>query len=193
MTGLEIAMSNVMLDEETLYYQYLINNNSTSTMLNAISGNYSNNGLDALSSISSLGSLSSLGSVSGVSDFSSILQNYLTGVTANSYTESLEAATMADKLSSVLEEAEETEDTSSLTYKTVQELYEYFSEQVSAKASALMGTASDGKESSSSKTAVSSETSTIEQMNQAAMQGKEIDFSEIDDIVEAAFAEQLSW
>ena len=48
---------------------------------------------------------------------------------------------MADKLSSVLEEAAETEDTSSLTYKTVQELYEYFSEKVSLKAAALLGDA----------------------------------------------------
>lgn len=29
------------LSEKDLYYQYLINHNSTSTMLNALSGNYS--------------------------------------------------------------------------------------------------------------------------------------------------------
>ena len=29
-------MANVMFDEKTLYYQYMINNNPTSTMLNSI-------------------------------------------------------------------------------------------------------------------------------------------------------------
>lgn len=182
-------MSNVILDEEALYYQYLINNNSTSTMLNAISGNYSNDSFGTLSSLSSLGALN------GISSFSSILQNYLTGSNINTYAESVQASTMADKLSSVLEEAEKTEDTSSLTYQTVQELYEYFSNQVSAKASALLGDTSSysGDSGSTSAAKTTSAAATIDQMNQAAMQGQEFDFSDIDDVVESAFAEQMPW
>lgn len=195
-------MAGITLDEETLYYQYLINNNSTSTMLNAISGNYADNSsLSALSSIASLGSLGtldslsslgSLGSLGSVSSFASILQNCLSGSVTDSLAESTEAGSMAEKLSSVLEEAAETEDTSSLTYKTVQELYEYFSEQVSSKASALLG--STASQSSTQSAAVDTQkTSTIDQMNQAALQGQELDFSEIDNMVEAAFAEQTPW
>lgn len=179
-------MANITLDEKTLYYQWLINNNSASTMFNAISGNYTDNSYSALGSLGAIGSLGTTGSIQ---DFSSILQSYLSGVNTNSYKESIEAASMADKLSSVLEEASQTEDTSSLTYKTVQELYEYFSEQVSAKASALMqGTT--GQASASSKKS-SLENPSIAQMNQAALQGQELDFSEIDEIVENSFAERM--
>lgn len=70
-------MANVMFDEKTLYYQYMINNNPTSTMLNSISGNYGNDGFGAM------GSLGALGSLGGVSSFSSILENYLTGMKLN--------------------------------------------------------------------------------------------------------------
>lgn len=180
-------MADITLDEKTLYYQYLINNNSTSTMLNAISGTNTDNTYNTLGSLSSIGSLGGTGSIL---DFSSILEQYLSGVNTNSYEEAMEATTMADKLSSVLEEAAETEDTNSLTYKTVQELYEYFSEQVSAKASALMGnTASQSSNTSASSGTVT--TSSLEQMNQSALRGQEYDFSEIDDIVDSIFEEQM--
>jgi hypothetical protein len=43
-----------------------------------------------------------------------------------------EAATMAQSLSSVLEEAGQTEDTSSLSYRTVQEMYQYFLDKSSS-------------------------------------------------------------
>ena len=191
----------VMLDEKTLYYQYMINNNPTSTMLNAISGNYNNDSygmMDAESTISSMSAKSyscpfiaawficsndefaetafegiyrkvfgvctraclkihsrsnlaililyicgesssmrvraasrektfptrfdfikiycslfffntlsprCLFSLGGISSFSSILENYMTGMRLNSYADSIQASTMADKLSSVLEEA----------------------------------------------------------------------------------------
>ncbi len=183
-------MANVMFDEKTLYYQYMINNNPTSTMLNSISGNYGNDGFGAM------GSLGTLGSLGGVSSFSSILENYLTGMKLNSYADSIQASTMADKLSSVLEEAGKTEDTSSLTYQTVQELYEYFSEQVSTKASALLGSTlnySGSTESDSSASKTVSTNQAVDQMNQAAMKGLEYDFAEIDDIVDSAFAEQAPW
>lgn len=180
-------MSNVMLDEKTLYYQYMINNNPTSTMLNAISGNYNND------SYGMMGSLGALGSLSGISSFSSILENYMTGMRLNSYADSIQASTMADKLSSVLEEAGKSEDASSLTYKTVQELYEYFSEQASTKASALLGNTLNNSGSSSNASKAVSANSSFEQMNQAAMKGQEYDFADIDDIVDSAFAEQTPW
>lgn len=199
-------MANVSLDEETLYYQYLINHNSTSTMLNAISGNSSNDGslsaLSALSSISSLGgtdtlsslsSLGSLGSTDGISSFANILQTYLNGnASTNATSEATEAATMADKLSEVLQEAEQKEDTSSLTYQTVQELYEYFKEQTAGKAAALLGNSSDttqGTQTTGTSTSTSKNNS-VDAMNQAAIQGQEFDFSQIDSIVDSVFAEK---
>lgn len=178
-------MANVTLDEKTLYYQYMINHNSTSTMLNAISGNSSDNGWDALSSLSSLGYLGGTGSIG---DFSTILQNYLTGVNTNSYEETMEAAEMADRLSAVLDVAAKTEDTTSLTYKTAQELYEYFSEKVSAKASKLMGGVSSKTDGTSESTTASAGMASA---TQAVMQEEEFDFSQIDDMVEAAFAERM--
>lgn len=186
-------MSNVTLDEKTLYYQYLINNNSTSTMLNAINGTST----DDYDMLSSLGSLGGYGDVGSISDFSSILEKYLSGVADSgaSYEDTMDAAAMADKLSEVLEEAADTEDTNSLTYRTVQELYEYFSDQVSAKASALMGTVPESSETESQTNNSSGEQQTapsmIDQMNQAALAGQEFDFSEIDSVVEAAFAEYI--
>lgn len=83
-----------------------------------------------------------------------------------------------------------------MTYQTVQELYEYFSEQVSTKASALLGSTlnySGSTESNSSASKTVSTNQTVDQMNQAAMKGLEYDFAEIDDIVDSAFAEQAPW
>ncbi|MCH5267124.1 MAG: hypothetical protein J1E62_02165 [Lachnospiraceae bacterium] len=149
-------MSNVNLDE-TLFYQYMINNNSTSTMLNAISGNNSQDsgygniasvlsalqssgswGTGSISDVSTLlgltGDYSSIGSLNG---FSTILQAYMnqnqTGI-----------AEMVEKLEDVLEEAAETEgDTRS--YKTVQEIYDYFAEMTSGKAESLVSSNSSGQ------------------------------------------------
>lgn len=131
-----------------LYYQYLINHNSTSTMLNAISGSDNDSSdtsglMNAVSAglSSSLGGITGLDSLTGLmglgdgeglfdsaqalSSFSDILQTYMSAQTA-------EAATMAESMSSVLEEAAQTEDTSSLTYRTVQEIYQYFADKSSA-------------------------------------------------------------
>lgn len=145
-------MTKVSLDE-TLFYQYLINNNSTSTMLNALSGesdDASNSGLsgilntmqsgdllsaNSLSGLSSLigGSGNSLDSLGSVAGFDDILQLYMNR-------DSADVSAMTEKLEDVLEEAAETEDTNSLTYRTVQELYEYFAEQTSSRAASLLGT-----------------------------------------------------
>ena len=130
-------MAGIDSIDGTLYYQWLINNNSTSTMLNAISGTDSLNGVSGLGGLGGLGSLGSAGTIgtSGTS-FASILQNYMSGTNA---ADSLAAASMADKLSGILEEAAKTEDTSSLSYRTAQELYEYFSNQASVRANSLLG------------------------------------------------------
>lgn len=187
----------------TLYYQWLINNNSTSTMLNAISGTDSLDGVSGLGSIGGLGSLGSMGSVgtSGVS-FANILQSYMSGTNA---TDSLAAASMADKLSGILEEAAKTEDPNSLSYRTAQELYEYFSNQASVRANSLLGnsgtaesvagsllgkgSAGTAQSSRNAGTGSSETVSEIDALNQQMMQGREIDFSKIDAAVENAFAE----
>ncbi len=139
------------LSEKDLYYQYLINHNSTSTMLNALSGNYSDssdgNSLSGLmntisQAYSSSGLSSVLGSALGMSDngdisslgaisnFSSILKLYLNS-------EVSEAANMAEKLSDALEKADETGESLTNSYKTVQEIYQYFVDKSSSAAQAL--------------------------------------------------------
>lgn len=138
------SISGLSSLSEDLYYQYLINNNSTSTMLNALSGDASDdsgsgNLLSAVTSgltssgLSSLSGLESLlgsgenllGASQGLASFSSILETYMNAQNA-------EAARMSEKLSEVLEEAAQTEDTSSLSYRTVQEIYQYFMDKTSA-------------------------------------------------------------
>lgn len=146
-------MSNVSLDE-TLFYQYLINHNSTSTMLNALSGRDSedsaygsmagilntlqSSGTYGTGSISDVATL--LGGINGeysglssIGDFSTILQSYLTQDTT-------EATEMAQKLANVLEETKGTTEENSVTYQTVQELYEYFLEQTASRSASLLGT-----------------------------------------------------
>lgn len=152
------SVSNLSTLSRDLYYQYLIDHNSTSTMLNAISGN-DNDSLGTLGNTGALDGLSGLmgstdlmeslsgltgnigssdvlsglsglsgqsdslsGLTQGISGFADILQSYLNAQTT-------EAANMAGSLSSVLEEASRDEDTSSLTYRTVQEIYQYFQEK----------------------------------------------------------------
>ena len=71
-----------------------------------------------------------LGLSQGTSGFAGILQSYLSAQTT-------QASEMADSMAAVLEEAAQTEDTSSLTYRTVQEVYQYFQEQSKKPASLL--------------------------------------------------------
>lgn len=151
------------LSEKDLYYQWMINNNSTSTMLNALSGNSSDsssmNGMSGIlnavsSGYSSLGMASLLGSQLGtqgltsflgsslgisdggisqlgtISSFSSILKMYLNS-------EISQAADMAGKLSEALEKADEAGESSTNSYKTVQEIYDYFVDKSSTAAQAL--------------------------------------------------------
>lgn len=163
------------LSERDSYYQYLINNNSTSTMLNALSGDSSDSDSSGLSGISNLlsqtsgltGTASSsltgisnlLGSSSGDSDgsslsaltsFSQILKTYLSS-------EQTEAASMAKNMSNILEEADTNgEDTGSVTYKTVQELYKYFTEKANAEGKSNILTASGSSSNTTSASQVQS-------------------------------------
>lgn len=153
-------MANVSLDE-TLFYQYMINNNSTSTMLNAISGTSNDDSSNMLTSVlSSLqsvnnwgtGSISDISTLLGFSgssysgigsldSFSSVLQSYLNENTT-------EAAQMAEKLEQVLEETAGTEEEGTKSYQTVQELYQYFSELTSGQAAGLTGALASAEETS---------------------------------------------
>ena len=101
---------------------------------------------------------------------------------------------MAEKLSDVLQEAAKTEDTSNTTYKTVQELYEYFTEKMSGTAASLINGSAAAQSTNSTNNTNSTQNSTsaqstAEQMNQAALAGQEFDFSTIDSIVEQMFSE----
>lgn len=189
------------IDEETLYYQYLINHNSASTMLNALSGDSSDDdsmlsGISSLSGLSGLSGTSGLSGLSGVSQdssFATILQSYLTKA-IHSQNDSAQDAQMAEKLSDVLQEAAKTEDTSNTTYKTVQELYEYFTEKMSGTAASLINGSAAAQSTNSTNNTNSTQNSTsaqstAEQMNQAALVGQEFDFSTIDSIVEQMFSE----
>ena len=189
------------IDEETLYYQYMINHNSASTMLNALSGDSSDDdsmlsGISSLSGLSGLSGTSGLSGLSGVSQdssFATILQSYLTKA-IYSQNDSAQDAQMAEKLSDVLQEAAKTEDTSNTTYKTVQELYEYFTEKMSGTAASLINSSAAAQRTNSTNNTNSTQNSTsakstAEQMNQAALVGQEFDFSTIDSIVEQMFSE----
>lgn len=142
-------MSNVSLDE-ALFYQYMINHNSTSTMLNAISGNSADDNSSTMTSILNTlqaGSGLGTGSISDVStllglggdsysgigsldSFSGVLQSYLQG-------DATENVQMTEKLQQVLEEAAGTEEENSRSYQTLQEVYEYFAEKTAGKAAYL--------------------------------------------------------
>lgn len=181
-------MNNVSLDE-TLFYQYMINNNSTSTMLNAISGNSSNdNGMSLTSAIGSLYSMNDLGTGS-ISDVSTILgllgNNYNGGVTSlDSFSnilqtylnqDSLQATEMMEKLEEVLEETAGTEEEGTKSWKTVQELYEYFADMTSGQANNLLGILSP-----LSVKGVSSKKETSSEGSQTAAASAMIDFDAIE-------------
>lgn len=97
--------------------------------MNAVSSGLTSSlsGVQGLESLSGLlgGSDSSdslLGASQSISGFAGILETYLNAQRS-------EAAQMAQSMSEVLKEAAKTEDTSSLTYQTVQDIYQYFQEQ----------------------------------------------------------------
>ncbi len=161
-------MNNVSLDE-TLFYQYMINNNSTSTMLNAINGNSSDDMGGSLTSVLNTmnsvnnysqnnigtGSISDIATILGLGNnaysgigsldsFSGILQSYLNQNIS-------QATEMAEKLEEVLEETAGTEEEGTKSRQTVQELYEYFSKMTSGQADSLLGILSPSKASEQEK------------------------------------------
>lgn len=194
-------MSNVSLDE-TLFYQYMINQNSTSTMLNAISGNRTDDSSSTMASvlnvlqagnglgtgsISDVSTLLGLGvdSYSGVGSldsFSSVLQSYLQGNTT-------EDVQMTEMLEQVLEEVSGTEEETSRSYQTLQEVYEYFSEKTSGKAAYL--NAAWGTAGSASRD--NGENTTAVTQNMADVSGASFDFDsfekETDEMVDSLFEE----
>lgn len=136
MAGVSAIGALSSMSEEDLFYQYMINNNSKSTMLNAVLGNDSDttgNGLAGIvsslygnSSLSGIGSL--IGGLNGYGDlntlgtlttFSQVLKTYMSSQVS-------EAAKMAESLSGSLKEAEAAGESDTVSYKTVQEIYQYF-------------------------------------------------------------------
>lgn len=121
-------MSDVNSLQEAMFYQYMINNNSASTMLNAINGTDSDSG----SLLSNINGMLGIDSTNG---FSSILQSCLN---TQSVGDTTQFASMVDKLSDVLEQNKETEqDTNS--YQTVQEMYDFLLGQVSSQNASTLG------------------------------------------------------
>lgn len=152
MAGISAINGLSGLSDTDLYYQYLINNNSTSTMLNAINGNSSDNSTSALNSLGSLGalgSLSGIGAESTVQSFASVLQSYIG-------TQAEKSASMADSLSDIMKQAEDEGDTSSVSYKTVKELYEYFKNESQTSASGILASLYGSRSSTESSKSVSS-------------------------------------
>lgn len=187
------SISGLSSLSKDLYYQYLINHNSTSTMLNALSGNTSDesgsgsllgtvtsslysNGLTGMYGTNPLSGLDSLlgggsdedllGVSQSLSSFSNILQVYMNAQNA-------EAAQMADKLSGVLEEASQTEDTSTLSYRTVQEIYQYF----------LDKTSSSGENAIQSASSSQNQQSRTEPAN-VVLQQSEVDFDSLEEQIQ---------
>ncbi len=182
------------LNEKDAYYQYLINNNSTSTMLNALSGQdsdkseygsnslsglvnsvsslYSASGLGSIGSLTGTASTGDIGSVGQTTGFYQILQSYMN-------TEKSEAQQMAQKMADVLEQAE---DTGSATYKTVQELYQYFVDKSSNPLLAGNTSTSSTADKDSSKTSQAAGTTNSSAINMAAptAAAQETEMSEFD-------------
>lgn len=191
------GLSNLSgLSERDSYYQYLINNNSTSTMLNALSGDSDDSTDSSFSGISnmlsqassltgstasSLSGISSLlggstdsdgSSLSVLTSFSQILNTYLSS-------EQTEAANMAETMSEALKEADANgEDSSTVTYKTVQELYEYFSEKAKA----------EGKTN-----IASSQVSSVDMQAQQAVSATEFDFDGFESDIDSSIEETMAY
>lgn len=136
MAGVSAIGALSSMSEEDLFYQYMINNNSKSTMLNAVLGNdsdtsgngmagivsslYGNNSLSNINTL--IGGLSGgddLNSLSTLTTFSQVLKTYMSSQVS-------EAAQMAESLSDSLKEAEAAGESDTVSYKTVQEIYQYF-------------------------------------------------------------------
>ena len=166
------------LSEKDLYYQYLINNNSTSTMLNALSGSYSQDS-------GGLGLSGLMGSISQA--YSSSALSSLLGTSSGLYgSGSLgEAGNMAQKLSDALEDADEAGESQTSSYKTVQEIYQYFLDK--SQAAARMA----NNNTSSSTASTSQAAAGMAQAPSAANAFQEFDFDSYIENIEGGLASKL--
>lgn len=190
MAGISAINGLSGLSDTDLYYQYLINNNSTSTMLNAINANSSDNSTSALNSLGSLGalgSLSGLGTESTVQSFASVLQSYIS-------TQAEKSASMADSLSDIIKQAEDEGDTSSVSYKTVKELYEYFKNESQTSASGILASLyGSNSAAASSKTSASDNAGSSMPDYSSSVEFDEFDFDELEKQLDASMQSSMSY
>lgn len=169
MAGISAIGALSSMSEEDLFYQYMINNNSTSTMLNALNGSALDDDSNSLTAaIGSMYSMNNLGtgSISDVSTILGALGNNYSGVSSlDSFSDVLQiylnqntsqSAEMMEKLENVLEETAGTQEEGTKSWKTVQELYEYFAEMTSGQANKLLGALSPSSEKDTSEKTQSS-------------------------------------
>ncbi len=125
-----IGALSSLLSEKDLYYQYLIDNNTKSTMFKALGADDGSSDVDG-----------SIGYVGEESSFYSILQRCLGGGLD-------EAASMGARLEEALDAAEDAGEDSTQLYKTVQEIYDYFVEKTASAAAQSLPSLAEGLPSS---------------------------------------------
>ena len=192
MSGISSIAGLSGLSDTDLYYQYLINNNSKSTMFNALNGNDTDNSTSALGS---LGTLSSLGSLTGTGSSSTVMQSFASVLQSYMNSQQSQAASMADSLSGIMKQAESEGDTSSISYQTVQSLYDYFKNASGTSSSGLLKTLYGGsteKTGSTSSGAVSSSAQNTSDA-QSEVQFGEFDFDKLEQQLDDSMASSMRY
>ena len=191
MSGISSIAGLSGLSDTDLYYQYLINNNSKSTMFNALNGNDTDNSTNALGSLgtlSSLGSLTGIGSSSTKQSLASVLQSYMN-------TQQSQAASMADTLSGIMKQAESEGDTSSISYQTVQSLYDYFKNASGTSSSELLKTLYGGSTEKSGSTSSGAASASAQNTSdaQSEVQFGEFDFDKLEQQLDDSMASSMKY
>ena len=191
MSGISSIAGLSGLSDTDLYYQYLINNNSKSTMFNALNGNDTDNSTNALGSLgtlSSLGSLTGIGSSSTMQSFASVLQSYMNS-------QQSQAASMADTLSGIMKQAESEGDTSSISYQTVQSLYDYFKNASGTSSSELLKTLYGGSTEKSGSTSSGAASASAQNTSdaQSEVQFGEFDFDKLEQQLDDSMASSMRY
>ena len=191
MSGISSIAGLSGLSDTDLYYQYLINNNSKSTMFNALNGNDTDNSTNALGSLgtlSSLGSLTGIGSSSTMQSFASVLQSYMNS-------QQSQAASMADSLSGIMKQAESEGDTSSISYQTVQSLYDYFKNASGTSSSELLKTLYGGSTEKSGSTSSGAASASAQNTSdaQSEVQFGEFDFDKLEQQLDDSMASSMKY
>ena len=191
MSGISSIAGLSGLSDTDLYYQYLINNNSKSTMFNALNGNDTDNSTNALGSLgtlSSLGSLTGIGSSSTMQSFASVLQSYMNS-------QQSQAASMADSLSGIMKQAESEGDTSSISYQTVQSLYDYFKNASGTSSSGLLKTLYGGSTEKSGSTSSGAASASAQNTSdaQSEVQFGEFDFDKLEQQLDDSMASSMRY